>query len=231
MNYRKIAIKDYDKTKSLSLLDKLLAARKLTKKNEIQKFLNPSKNDFISPYAFCDMKKAKERILEAIKNKQKILIWGDFDCDGVTSTTILYKTLSELKADIVPFIPDRLEHGHGLNSKELLKFVSKEHVKHVITVDCGISNIKEVSLLKSLGVDTIITDHHTTDIELPQSYAIINPQVAGALDSELSALNIEALTYNSGSIVAYKLAMTLLEDSKKILEFFANTSVHAIYPG
>ncbi|MBQ8476431.1 DHH family phosphoesterase [bacterium] len=214
MNYKKIALKQFDKIKSSSndyLLDELLAARGITKEEEIEKFLNPSLSDFISPFAFLDMEKAKKRIFEAIEKKQKILIWGDFDCDGVTSTTILYKALSFLGADILTFIPDRLTQGHGLNSKQLLTFASKEHIKLVITVDCGISNLKEISLLKGLGVDTIVTDHHTTDIELPCAFAIINPQVTGALDEKLSASDIASLTYNSGSVVAYKLAMALLE--------------------
>ncbi len=217
MNYRKIAVKNHDSIESSSknsLLDELLAVRSITKKENIEHFLNPSRDDFISPFEFSDMKKSVERIREGIEKKQKILIWGDFDCDGVTSTTILFKALTEIEADVTPYIPDRLTQGHGLNSKELLKLVAKEHVKLVITVDCGISNIKEVSLLKGLGVDTIITDHHTTDIELPNAYAIINPQVQGAINSDLSAQKIEYLTYNSGSIVAYKLAMALLENSE-----------------
>lgn len=214
MNYRKIAVKKSNINKSSSLSDELLYVRGITKKEDIEKFLNPSRKDFLSPYSFCDMQKAKERIFSAINKNQKILIWGDFDCDGVTSATILYKTLKEINADVISYIPDRLTQGHGLNSKELLKFVSKEHVKLVITVDCGISNNKEINLLKSLGVDTIITDHHSTDTELPNAYAIINPQVKGALDSSLSVSDIEALTYNSGSIVAHKLSCALLEGSK-----------------
>ena len=219
MKYRKIAVKKPDSKIESStkdnVLDELLALRNINTKEKIEKFLCPSRSDFISPYAFCDMKKAVERIENAIEKKQKILIWGDFDCDGVTSSTVLYKALNALCADVEVFIPDRLLHGHGLNSKELLKFCAKDKVKLVITVDCGISNHKEVSLLKSLGVDTILTDHHTTDdIELPQAYAIINPQVKGALDDKLNVDDIQSLTYNSGSITAYKLAMALLKDNK-----------------
>ncbi len=212
MNYRKIAIKEKSEGSSKSLLDELLCARNI-KKNQAEKFLNPTRDDFIPPMSFCDMKKAYDRIQEAIDKKQKILIWGDFDCDGVTSTTVLYKALNELKADVITFIPDRMLHGHGLNSKELLTLTAREHIKLVITVDCGISNINEVNLLKSFGVDTIITDHHTTDIELPDAFAIINPQVKNAIDDSLSASDIESLTSNSGSVIAYKLAMTLLEKS------------------
>ena len=214
MNYRKITTKELRIEKEQPLLDKLLSIRGIEDKKDIQKFLNPSKEDFISPFVFCDMKKSCARIKEAIEKQQKILVWGDFDCDGVTSSAILYKTLKELNADFLTYIPDRLTEGHGLNSNKLLSYTAKEHIKLVITVDCGISNIKEIALLKNFGVDVIITDHHTTDIELPCAYAIINPQVMGALDSKLSTEEIEALTYNSGSIVAYKLAMALLKDIK-----------------
>ena len=212
MNYRKIALKENFKSSS-SLLDELLSTRNIEEK-QIKSFLNPTRSDFISPFAFLDMKKAVDRIQEAIDKKQKILIWGDFDCDGVTSTTILYKALNKLNADAITFIPDRMLHGHGLNSKELLKFASKEHVKLVVTVDCGISNLKEISLLKGLGIDTIITDHHTTDIDLPNAFAIINPQVQDAINPELNTNDIKSLTYNSGSIVAYKLATALLDKIK-----------------
>ena len=216
MKYRKIAVKEksnniIQKTKD-SLLNELLALRNLNTEKEIEKFLNPQKTDFISPYAFLDMKKAKERIFEAIEKEQTILIWGDFDCDGVTSSAVLYKALNALKANVISFIPDRLLHGHGLNSKELLKLVSKEKVKLVITVDCAISNVAEVNLLKGLNVDTIITDHHSTDSELPCAYAIINPQVNSAIDDSYSMDDITSMTYNSGSIVAYKLAMALLDE-------------------
>ncbi len=215
MQYRKIKIKENtNKIKSStkdSFLDELLTLRNLVSEKDINKFLNPTKKDLISPFAFSDMEKAKKRIEEAIEKKQKILIWGDFDCDGVTSSAILYKALKRLNADIINFIPDRLLHGHGLNSKELLKFISKEKVKLVITVDCGISNISEINLLKGLNIDTIVTDHHTTDVELPNAYCIINPQVKNALKENLSFEDIQSLSSNCGAGIAYKLAMALLE--------------------
>ncbi|MBR1617831.1 single-stranded-DNA-specific exonuclease RecJ, partial [bacterium] len=216
MNYKKIAVREVEKpsyTTKNSLLDKLLALRNIKTENEALEFLNPSKNNFISPYEYNDMKKAVERIHQAIKENQKILVWGDFDCDGVTSTTIVYKALKELEADVITFIPNRVTHGHGLNSKELLNFASKEKVKLVITVDCATSNIKEINLLKSFKIDTIVTDHHTIDDELPNAYAIINPQVKGGINENLNTKQIEYLTYNSGSVVAYKLAMALLENN------------------
>ena len=216
MQYRKIKVKENkNKIKSStkdSFLDELLALRNIVDEKDIDKFLNPTRKDLISPYAFLDMEKAKNRIFEAIEKKQKILIWGDFDCDGVTSSAILYKALKKINADFINFIPDRLLHGHGLNSKELLKFISKEKVKLVITVDCGISNVSEINLLRSFNVDTIITDHHATDTELPNAYCIINPQVKNALSEDLSFEDIQSLSSNCGAGIAYKLAMALLEN-------------------
>lgn len=218
MKYRKIVlreklnnIKPFTKD---SFLNELLALRNLEDEKRADKFLNPSRNDFISPYAFLDMKKALDRINFAIEKEQTILIWGDFDCDGVTSSAVLYKALKELNAKVISFIPDRLLHGHGLNSKELIKLISKEKVKLVITLDCGISNVSEVNLLSGLGVDTIITDHHSTDSELPNAYAIINPQVNSAISEDVDIDDITYLTYNSGSVIAYKLATALLEKSQ-----------------
>ncbi len=216
MQYRRIKVKNnstkVESSSGDSLLDELLALKNITLDSKIDEFLNPKKEDFISPYVFSDAKKAKERILESITKEEKILIWGDFDCDGVTSTTILYKTLKELNAQVLTFIPNRLNHGHGLNTKELVKFVSKEQIKLVITVDCATGDTSEVNLLKSLGVDTIITDHHTIDTEIPKAYAIINPQVKNAIKEDTPIEKITSLTYNCGAIIAYKLAVILLEE-------------------
>ena len=221
MIYKKITVKEKQNTVSSpkdSFLGELLAIKNITDEEKIKNFLNPSREQFISPYAFCDMEKSVKRIKDAIENNQKILVWGDFDCDGVTSTTILYKTLKYLNADVITFIPDRLLHGHGLNSKELIPFISKQHIKLVITVDCGISNITEIGLLRSFGVDTIITDHHSTDSDIPNAYAVINPKVMNAIKEDTSVDDITSLNANSGSAIAYKLAMALLEneDNEKL---------------
>ncbi len=214
MQYRKIILKEQKEKINAKneLLNRILALRGLVKEEEINKFLNPKKEDFVSPFAFSDMEKAKNRINSAIQNNEKILVWGDFDCDGVTSTSILYKALKKLNANVITFIPDRLEHGHGLNTKKLIQLYTKEKFKLVITVDCGVSNVSEVNLLNGFKIDTIITDHHSTDRELPNAYAIINPQVKGAIKEETKVEDITSMTYNSGSVVAYKLAIALLND-------------------
>lgn len=214
MQYRKIVLKEQETKINAKneLLCRLLSLRGLEDESEIEKFLNPSRNDFVSPYAFTDMKKAVDRINSAIQNNEKILVWGDFDCDGVTSVSILYKALKKLNADIITYIPDRLTEGHGLNTKKLIQLYTKTKFKLVITLDCGISNISEVSLLNGFKIDTIITDHHTTEKELPSAFAIINPQVHGAIKEETKVSDITSMTYNCGAVVAYKLACVLLEN-------------------
>lgn len=221
MLYKKITVKEKKNIKSSTkdfFLDELLALKNINGKEKTKNFLNPSREQFISPYAFLDMQKAVDRINLAIEKNEKILIWGDFDCDGVTSTSVLYKALKHLSANVITFIPDRLLHGHGLNNKELIKLISKEKIKLVITVDCGISNNSEINLLKGLGVDTIITDHHSTDFDVPNAFAIINPQLNNALKEDLTVDDITSLSANSGSAIAFKLAVALLEknDDKKL---------------
>lgn len=192
-------------------LESLLKSRGIDEK-DYEEFLNPLENNLSSPYVFSDMKKAKERIEKAVQNKELILIWGDFDADGVTSTSILYKTFTALGANFDYIIPDRENMGHGINSNFILKYISKNKPKVLITVDCGISNDKEISLVKNFGVDVILTDHHKAPETLPEAYAIINPKAPDSLDSALSVAEINRVSELAGAGVAHKLATALLED-------------------
>ncbi len=200
----------------VSLTKRLLLSRGLTDADAVEEFLNPLEMKLTSPYDFVDMQKAVDRIIKAIVNREKIVIYGDFDADGVTSTSVLYKTLSHLDASVDYFIPDREKEGHGLDSAALVRIISSKKPKLVITVDCGISNVKEVAFLKSFGVDTIITDHHEAKDELPQALAIINPKAPEALVETLSARKITELTYLAGVGVAFKLSQALLEKFNKV---------------
>lgn len=200
----------------VSLTKKLLLSRGLTDKDEIEEFLNPLEMKLTSPYDFVDMQKAVDRIIKAIVNREKILIYGDFDSDGITSTSLLMKTLTHLDANVDYYVPDREKEGHGLNSTTLVKLITSQKPKLVITVDCGISNIKEVAFLKSFGVETIITDHHEAKDDVPQAFAIINPKAPNALSENLPARKIKELTYLAGVGVAFKLAQALLEKFEKI---------------
>lgn len=200
-----------------SLLCSVLKSRGL-EESEFEDFLNPLNVSLSSPYIFSDMKRAAQRIEEAISKDELILIWGDFDADGITSSAILYKTLSALGANFDYIIPDREKMGHGINTKVLLPYIAKKKPKLLITVDCGISNEKEISVIKALGVDTILTDHHKAPENLPKAYAIINPKAPNSLDEKLSIAEIKNVSELAGAGVAYKLAGALLEknDNKKL---------------
>ncbi len=199
------------------LIERLLSVRGI-KKDEIREFLNPYELTLIHPNAFCDMKKAVDRIQRAIDEKEKILIYGDFDADGVTSTSVLMKTLTYLGADVDYFIPSREEDGHGLSSNALVKLMVQVKPKLIITVDCGISNIEEVKFINSFKKDIIITDHHESGEILPDAYAIINPKAQNSLNENLSAKEINYLSSLAGVGVAFKLVQGVLERFEK-LEF------------
>lgn len=127
------------------------------------------------PFILKDMDKAVERIWYAINNGEAIVIYGDFDADGVTSTTLMMQTLTTLGADVEPYIPHRVDEGYGLNSPAL-KTLAKKGKKLVITVDCGIRSVDEVIDGIEAGLDIVITDHHSIGPEIPPAYAVINPQ-------------------------------------------------------
>ena len=196
------------KEENLSILESILKSRNIT---DIKAYMNPEDKDLSSPYVFSDMEKAVTIINNAIKNNDKILIWGDFDADGVTSCAILYKTLRVLGANVEYFLPDRILHGHGINLKELLKLKAKDKIKLIITVDCGISNIKEIELIKTMGTKTIITDHHEQGEILPAADCIINPNADNSLDENLKVDEIKKVSYLSGAGVSLFLSLALLD--------------------
>ncbi len=155
------------------LLTKILVNRGITDDKEIDTFLNPTRNDFYDPYLMPDMDKAVERIIKAINNQEKVMIYGDYDVDGITSITVLKKFLEERGLKTGHYIPNRLEEGYGLN-ENAIRSIAEQKYALMITVDCGISGIEEVELANQLGIETIITDHHEQSESLPNAYAIIN---------------------------------------------------------
>lgn len=221
---------------SASLVERLLAARGITKKSDIQEFLNPLDTTLSHPNAFVDMQKAVERISKAVDKEENILIYGDFDADGVTSTALLLRTFRELGAKIDYFIPDREKDGHGLNSKALVKLMTTKKPKLIITVDCGVSDVEQVDFLNSFKIDVIITDHHEAPEVLPAAVGIINPKAQNALDGRLSAKEIEHLTSLAGVGVSFKLAQAILEKYNKtefvydILPYVAVGTISDIVP-
>ncbi len=155
------------------LLTKILVNRGIIDDKEIDTFLNPTRNDFYDPYLMPDMEKAVERIIKAINNQEKVMIYGDYDVDGITSITVLKKFLEERGLKTGHYIPNRLEEGYGLN-ENAIRSIAEQKYTLMITVDCGISGIEEVDLANQLGIETIITDHHEQLENLPNAYAIIN---------------------------------------------------------
>ncbi|TSC95322.1 MAG: single-stranded-DNA-specific exonuclease [Parcubacteria group bacterium Athens1014_10] len=189
----------------LQLLDEM----GINTQEKIDEFWNPDYGqDLHNPFLFLDMEKAVKRIFKAIKKEEKILIWGDYDADGVTSSAVLYSTLKKLGAQVEVYLPDRELEGCGLNIEGLKKLKNKK-IKLIITVDCGISNAEEAELVKKLGIDLIITDHHSQPLKLPKAYAIINPK----LEKEKYPFRELA-----GVGVAFKLAQALLKESKIDIE-------------
>lgn len=155
------------------ILATILVNRNLVEDNDVRTFLNPTRNDFHDPYMMPDMEKAVGRILEVIKNKEKVIIYGDYDVDGITSTTVLKSFLQDRGLIVDEYIPNRLDEGYGLN-KQALELIAYKKYDLMITVDCGISAIEEVDYANQLGLEIIITDHHEAGEKLPDAFAVID---------------------------------------------------------
>ena len=169
----KVVEKLQEKYKLNRLLSTLLTNRGITEEAEITKFLNPKRSDFYDPFGMPDMEKAAERILKAIKDKEQIIIYGDYDVDGITSVTVLKSFLEERGIQVNVYIPNRLNEGYGLN-KTAMEEIAKQGNKLMITVDCGITAVDEVEYAKTFGIETIITDHHEPAEELPKAIAVVD---------------------------------------------------------
>ena len=155
------------------LLATVLVNRGIVEDDDINLFLNPTRKDFHNPYEMPDMKIAVDRIITAMKNKEKTIIYGDYDVDGITSITVLSRFFKENGLDVGYYIPNRLDEGYGLN-REAIKKIADDGYKLVITVDCGISGIEEVDYAYSLGMEVIVTDHHEPLDVLPKALAVID---------------------------------------------------------
>mgnify|MGYP005784067437 CR=1 FL=1 len=155
------------------ILAKILVNKNLTEKEDIELFMNPTRKDFHDPFLMPDMEITVDRILKAIENKEKIIIYGDYDADGITSITVLKSFLEERGLEVSSYIPNRLDEGYGLN-KEAIKKIYDEGYRLVITVDCGISGIDEIEYANSLGIETLITDHHEPAEMLPNAFAVVD---------------------------------------------------------
>lgn len=200
-----------------SVVLQLLYNRKLTEKAEMEGFLNSDyARDSFDPFLFQNMPAAVELIIAHIKAGNKIVVYGDYDADGITASAVLAETLAVLKAQVDIYIPDRTSEGYALN-KKAIDYFSQSGVKLIITVDCGIRNKDEIIYAKNLGIDVIVTDHHQPPEEKSEwpDCLIINPMI-----KEYAY----PFKYLAGVGVAFKLAKAIIsaakidDESKKKLE-------------
>ena len=155
------------------VIGKIIVNRHVVNDEDVRIFITPTRDDFHDPFLFKGMDIAVERIIKAINNKEKILIYGDYDVDGITSTTVLKKYLMDRGISVDTYIPNRLHEGYGLN-KNAIDTIKERNIDLIITVDCGISAIEEVDYAVSLGMDVIVTDHHEVGEKLPNALAVID---------------------------------------------------------
>jgi len=157
----------------------LLVNRGIDTLDKIKHFFNASVQECYNPFLMSGMERGVKRLRSAIHDGEKILIFGDFDVDGLTGTSLLHRAFSEISHGcIFSHVPDRMTDGYGLN-KQVFDFIEKKSISVIVTVDCGISNVDEAALAKKLGIDLIITDHHIPPGELPDAYSVINPKQPG----------------------------------------------------
>lgn len=158
-----------------TLVARVIINKKLKSDEDIIKYLNPDLNNIYDPYLMQDMDIAVNRIIKSMNNKEKVVVYGDYDVDGITSITIIKKFLKDLNFDVDTYLPNRLDEGYGLNIKAINKLLEK-NIDLIITVDCGISAIEEVEYAHEKGIEVLITDHHECAEKLPNAIAIVNPK-------------------------------------------------------
>lgn len=182
---------------------RLLFERGIQDEESLKKFLEPSLEDLHDPYLLHDMDKAVERIRQAIEEGENILIYGDYDADGMTSASIVKESLEQLGAECRVYLPNRFTDGYGPNASVYKYFIEQEGISLIVTVDNGVAGHEAIELAQSMGVDVIVTDHHSMPETLPDAYAIVHPEHPDA---------DYPFKYLAGCGVAFKLACALLEE-------------------
>ena len=174
-NYDENFIKELESYSISKNIAKILNARNITDMNSVKKYFSDEYEEGYDPFLMHDMQKAVDRINEAIENEEKILVYGDYDADGITSTVLLVETLISMGANVSSYIPNRFEEGYGPNKEAFTKIIDSG-ITLIITVDNGIAGVEEVDLANELGCDVIVTDHHKIQDTIPNAYAIIHPE-------------------------------------------------------
>ena len=223
----KLELKSYDKNYLVSkssefgesrLISRLLLNRGINTKEKVQKFLNSDKEDIHNPFLFEDMENAVKRIQKAGKNKEKIIVYGDYDVDGISGVAYLVMMLRKLGLNVDYYIPNRVHKGAGIN-KHVLTFLKKRDAKLFITVDTSINNLEEILMLKSEGIDIIITDHHRQTGVFENEFENEGKKLGVLVINPKSSKNYPN-KFLSGSGVAFKLTDAVYEifgANKKIL--------------
>ena len=156
------------------LISRILESRDILDPDHARRYLSPSLRDLHNPFLMQDMSKAVDRIIKAIYRNERMVIYGDYDADGITSVVVLLHFLRQIHREAAYYIPDRITEGYGLNHGAVERFKS-ERISLIITVDCGISDNKPIAYARQLGMDAIILDHHEISGALPEAEAVVNP--------------------------------------------------------
>ncbi|MCK5600789.1 single-stranded-DNA-specific exonuclease RecJ [Candidatus Pacearchaeota archaeon] len=191
-----------NESEELTIIAKLLKNRGIDSPEKAELFFNGTMDDLHDPNLLKEVSKAVDRIKKAIQNKEKIMIFGDYDVDGVTATAVMYDFLKKVEADVHYTLPNRENDGYGLKDYFIRQF-KEQNIDLIITVDCGTSNFKEIELANELGIDVVVTDHHSMPKKLPNACAIVNPQRP---DCEYPNKEI------CGASLAYKIVTILAND-------------------
>ena len=202
------------------LLAQVLINRGISDARDAGIFLRPKLTELIAPEQMPGVETAVRRLKQAIKNEEKISVYGDYDVDGITGVSILWQLLTLLGAQVDYYIPHRIDEGYGLN-EEAVKQLAKDGSKVLITVDCGITDFNSAKLAEKLGIELIITDHHQPDTGLPKAVALVHPALDDSYPNQDS----------SGAMVAFKLAWAIADEfnkgtklAPKLREFMINAT-------
>ncbi|AYF99710.1 single-stranded-DNA-specific exonuclease RecJ [Lactococcus allomyrinae] len=184
------------------LTSNILYSRGIRDADTIENFLRPSLEELHDPFLLHDMKKATDRILSAVENGENILIYGDYDADGMTASSVMKTALDELGAEVQVYLPNRFTDGYGPNLDVYQYFINNESIDLIITVDNGVAGFDAIEWAQNHDVDVIVTDHHSMPETLPNAYAIVHPEHPDS---------VYPFKYLAGVGVAFKVACALLE--------------------
>ncbi|HEY3294898.1 MAG TPA: single-stranded-DNA-specific exonuclease RecJ [bacterium] len=182
-------------------VSRILINRGIDTAEQVDRFFNPNTSHLYDPFLMLDMDKAVDRIVKALGQRERIAIYGDYDVDGITSASMLYLILKDLGGDVIPYIPDRQNEGYGISELGILE-LQKSGASLIISVDCGITSIKEAKVATALGIDLIISDHHEPGDAIPEAHAVCDPKREGC------GYPFKEL---SGVGVAYKIAQGIIQ--------------------